>query len=72
MKEIIKECIDLEKKLEQRELELNEIMIERNNLLDRIDKAIEYIKENEKEYGSLEENEKIILDILRGNDETNN
>ena len=26
----------------------------------------EYIKENEKEYGSLEDNEKIILDILKG------
>lgn len=34
----------------------------------RIVKAIEYIKSNEKEYGSLEENEKIILDILRGED----
>ena len=43
----------------------NEILIE---LQQRIDKAIEYIKENEKEYGSLEDNEKIILDILRGED----
>lgn len=32
----------------------------------RINKAIEYIKENEKEYGSLEDNEKIILEILTG------
>ena len=36
------------------------------------DKAIEYIKENEKEYGSLMDNEKIILSILKGDsDETN-
>lgn len=34
----------------------------------RCELAIEYIEENEKEYGSLEENEKIILDILRGKD----
>lgn len=34
----------------------------------RIDKAIEYIKENEKEYGSLEDNERIILNILNGSD----
>lgn len=34
----------------------------------RIAKAIEYIESNEKEYGSLEENEKIILDILKGED----
>lgn len=39
-----------------------------NKKEDRIDKTIEYIKENEKEHGSLEENEKIILDILRGKD----
>lgn len=32
----------------------------------RIDKAIEYLKENEEEYGSLEDNEKIILEILKG------
>lgn len=32
----------------------------------RINKVIEYIKENEKEYGSLEDNEKIILNILEG------
>lgn len=38
----------------------------------KIDKAIEYIKGNEKEYGSLEDNEKIILDILRGKDNESN
>lgn len=32
-----------------------------NNILKEIR---EYIKENEKEYGSLEDNEKIILEIL--------
>lgn len=32
----------------------------------RINKVIKYIKENEKEYGSLEDNEKIILKILKG------
>lgn len=37
-------------------------------LEERIDKAIEYIKSNEKEYGSLEDNEKIILDILKESD----
>ena len=37
--------------------------IEVNNI---INKAIKYIKNNEKEYGSLEDNEKIILDILKG------
>ena len=40
----------------------------KEELQHRIDKAIEYIKSNEKEYGSLEENEKIILNILRGKD----
>ena len=39
--------------------------IEVNNI---INKAIKYIKNNEKEYGSLEDNEKIILDILKGED----
>ena len=33
---------------------------------EKIDKAIEYINKNKKEYGSLEDNEKIILDILKG------
>lgn len=40
--------------------------IEVNNI---INKAIKYIKNNEKEYGSLEDNEKIILDILKGSDD---
>lgn len=39
-----------------------------DDLQDKIDKVIEYIESNEKEYGSLEDNEKIILDILRGED----
>ena len=47
----------------------NKILIrEKKMLQQKINEAIEYIKENEKEYGSLEENEKIILDILRGKD----
>lgn len=52
--------------------ELNKLAIEDTQekyireLLNRIDKAIKYIKENEKEYGSLEDNEKIILEILKG------
>ena len=35
-------------------------------LLQKIDKVKEYIKENEKEYGSLLDNEKIILGIIEG------
>lgn len=35
-------------------------------LRNRINKAIKYIKENEEEYGSLEDNEKIIIEILEG------
>ena len=36
------------------------------NLEQRIDKAIEYIKESEEEYGYLEDCEKTILEILKG------
>lgn len=39
---------------------------EKEDYKSRIEKAIEYIEENEKEYGSLEDNEKIILNILQG------
>ena len=48
--------------------QIQELFDEYLELKDRIDKAIEYIESNEKEYGSLEDNEKIILDILRGKD----
>lgn len=41
--------------------------IERLNNI--IKEVREYIKGNEEEYGSLEDNEKIILDILRGDKE---
>lgn len=50
-------------------LDLTEqILPENYELKHRINKVIEYIESNEKEYGSLEDNEKIILDILRGED----
>lgn len=42
-----------------------DLLEENKELQQRINKAIEYIKENEKEYGSLEDNEKIILKILK-------
>lgn len=45
-----------------------QIADKRDDLQQRIDKAVEYIKQNEKEYGSLEDNEKILLDILKGSD----
>lgn len=41
---------------------------ENRKLKSIIKEAREYIKENEKEYGSLEDNEKIILEILKGSD----
>lgn len=52
--------------LEENKIENLTIRIVDSETKQIIDKAIEYIKENEKEYGSLEENEKIILEILRG------
>jgi chromosome segregation ATPase len=61
---------NLEDKLNtQRKYYQNRLMkIQQKNeqLQQRIDKAIKYIKENQKEYGSLLDNEKIILGILKG------
>lgn len=45
---------------------MNRVMKKLYDYESRIKKAIEYIKENEKEYDSLLENEEIILDILEG------
>lgn len=50
LKEQIKENQELEKKVD--------------GLVTVIDLAKNYIKSNEEEYGSLEDNEKIILEIL--------
>ena len=56
-----------EKKMWQEDLDMiAKLNKEVDELHNRIDKAIKYIKENEKEYGSLEDNEKIILEILKG------
>lgn len=51
-----------------KEMNKEELKIYVEKLQIRILKAIEYIESNEKEYGSLEDNEKIILNILRGED----
>ena len=51
---------------------MNELIIEDKQeryireLTNRIYKALEYLEENKKEYGSLLDNEKIILGILKG------
>lgn len=83
LRDDIKMTLDYIDKLEEENdrlsVELNTCMIERNNLLDRIDKAIETLEKR------IEENEEIdyvdmtgksyinyqkeIIDILRGNDE---
>jgi chromosome segregation ATPase len=47
------------KKIEEKDKEIERL----NNKLNAIRK---YLKDNEQEYGSLEDNEKIILDILNG------
>ena len=51
--------------------DINKLALERNNLKQenqqlkkQKDDVVEYIKENEKEYGSLLDNEKIILRML--------
>ena len=58
---------DKEKQMWEDDLKMiNKLNAKVNELQSKIDKAIKYIKENEKEYGSLEDNEKIILEILKG------
>lgn len=62
---VAKENLKLNKRIEELEVNLNTIMIERNNFLSKIDKAIEYIKQ-----GDWHENDAYlgndILSILRG------
>ncbi len=50
--------------LDVRDKKLVEFMKENKRLHSIIKEVREYIKSNEKEYGSLEDNEKIILGIL--------
>jgi len=51
------EEVMLEKQIEEKDKEIERL----NNIIKEVR---EYIKQNEKEYGSLEDNEKIILEIL--------
>jgi hypothetical protein len=48
---------------------VDNLLDEKIKLQQRIEKAIKYIEENQKEYGSLLDNEKIILGILKGEDD---
>lgn len=64
----LKERVEyLERSNDRREDEIIYLRQELNDIYeDKINKAIEYIYKNEEEYGSLEDNEKIILAILKG------
>lgn len=66
--ETLEEIVRLKKENKELRETLDNVIQDASEYQKRIDKAIRYIKENEKEYGSLEENEKIILDILKGSD----
>jgi prefoldin subunit 5 len=59
-------CDQLRKEKEELENINDKLSSALNSAEKRIDKAIKYIKENQKEYGSLLDNEKIILGILKG------
>lgn len=61
-------CIKKDLKIFKLEQELQQTNSQLANVSKRCIEVIKYIKNNEKEYGSLEDNEKIILDILKGSD----
>lgn len=65
--EVLEQRIENQKEIIKKQTE--KIIPENHELHNRISRVIEYIKGNEKEYGSLEENEKIILDILKGGED---
>lgn len=67
-KELMELNIKYSEEIEELKLELQDTNSQLADISKRCIKAIKYIKNNEKEYGSLEDNEKIILDILKGSD----
>lgn len=58
---LIDTCQQEIRRLQEKNQQLKEQLQQKEDIINKIKK---YLRENEKEYGSLEENEKIILQIL--------
>lgn len=58
---LINTCQQEIRRLQEENKQLKEQLQQKEDIINKIKK---YLRENEKEYGSLEENEKIILQIL--------